>query len=97
MSDQKIFPKKYMKKLDEFAQGYVETVESASTEELKKFILTSEQNIYEIEHEIENNVNLLKIKEECKREMAPFNEAKQTETAKIKYCLFVLENRAIKL
>lgn len=93
----KIFPKKYMKKLDEFAQGYVETVEGASTDELKKFILASEQSLYEIEHEVQNNANILKQKEDLKRDIAPYNEAKQTETAKIKYCLYVLEGRGVKI
>jgi hypothetical protein len=93
----KIFPKKYMKKLDDFAEGYVATAESANTEELKKFILLSEQSIYEIEHEIENNANLLKQKEELKNDMAPFTEAKQTEMAKIKFCLFTLESRGVRI
>jgi hypothetical protein len=97
MSDQKIFPQKHIKKLNEFAQGYIESVEIATTEEIKKFILSSEQNIYEIEHEMENNSNLLKLKEQLKEASGPFTEAKSTETAKIKYCLFVLEGRGVRI
>lgn len=97
MSDQKIFPKKYMKKLDMFAEGYVETVEGANTDEIKKFILSSEQNIYEIEYEKENNPEIIKMKEELKQVAGPFAEAKSTEMAKIKYCLYTLEGRGVKI
>lgn len=91
------FPNKYMNKLNEFAQGYTETADSADTEDLKKFILTSEKNLYEIEHEKENNANLIKLKEDLKTDMAPYTEARQTETAKIKYCLWILGQRGIEL
>jgi hypothetical protein len=97
MSDQKIFPQKYLKKLNEFAHGYVESAESATTEEIKKFILSSEQNIYEIENEKDNNANILKMKEDLKQATAPFTEAKTTETAKIKYCLYVLDGRGVRI
>lgn len=96
MNDKK-FPKKFSKKLDTFANGYMETVDGSNTEELKKFILSSERNIYEIDFEKDNNAKLLKMKEDLKDEMAPFAEAKGTETAKIQYCLFTLEQRGVKL
>ena len=92
-----LFPKKYMKKLDMFANGYVETVEGADTNEIKKFILSSERNLYEIENEMAGNANLLKLKEDLKEATAPYSEAKSTETAKIKFCLFKLQERGIKI
>lgn len=91
------FPKKYKTKLDTFAPEYMETVDGANTEEIKKMILSSERNIYDIEHEKENNAELLKLKEELKNITAPFSEAKQTETAKIKYCFYTLGQRNIKI
>lgn len=97
MSEQKHFPEKYMKKLNTFAQGYVESVESANTDEIKRLILSSEKNLYDIEHEKDNNANLSKLKEDLKEVMAPYAEARQTETAKIKYCLWTLDQRNIKM
>jgi hypothetical protein len=94
---EKQFPSKFKKKLETYAQGYSETVDSASTDEIKKFILTSERNIYEIENEKENNPKLVKMKEDLKSELAPFTEARGTEMAKIRYCLWTLENRGIRI
>lgn len=91
------FPSKYMKKLDTFAPEYAETVDGAQTDEIKKFILSSENNIYDIEHEKENNAALLKLKEDLKEASAPYSEAKTTEMAKIKYCLWTLASRNVKL
>ena len=89
----KHFPEKYRKKLDQFAQGYIETVEGASNEDIKKFILTAERNLFDIEQEKENNANLLKLKEDLKETLAPYNEARSSETAKIKFCIFKLQER----
>ena len=93
----KTFPQKYKKKLNEFAQGYEESAEAATTDDIKKLILTAEQNIFEIEHEMDNNASLLKLKEDLKKDMAPFSEAKATEMAKIKFCLWVLDERGVKI
>jgi len=93
----KHFPEKYKKKLDNFAQGYMDNVDSSDTEEIKKLILSSERNLYEIEYEKDNNPKILKMKEDLKAEMSPFTEAKHTETAKIKYCLFTLEGRGVRI
>lgn len=93
----KHFPEKFKKKLDMFADGFMANVEGANTDEIKKLILSSERNIYEIEYEKDNNEKLLKLKEELKESVAPYSEAKATENAKIKWCLFTLENRNIKL
>lgn len=97
MGENNHFPEKYLKKLDTFAPGYTETVDGANTDDIKKFILTSEKNLYDIEHEKENNANLLKLKEDLKTATAPYSEAKGTESAKIKYCLFTLSNRNVNL
>jgi len=96
MSDKK-FPTKYSKKLDMFAEGYSTNVDQSNTEEIKKLILTSERNIYEIEEAKENNDKLTQMKEDLKDATAPYSEAKTTETAKIKYCLFTLEGRGVKI
>lgn len=91
------FPKKFQKKLETFAPEYMETVDGANTDDIKKMILSAENNIYQIDHEKENNEELLKMKEALKEITEPFTEAKTTEAAKIKYCLFTLGQRNIKL
>lgn len=96
-SDGKEFPKKYLSKLKDFAPDHAEKIDQSDTNEIKKFILTSERNLYEIEIEKDNNEKLQQMKDELKEAMGPFTEAKSTETAKIKYCLFVLENRGVKI
>lgn len=93
----KQFPEKHLKKLNEFAPGYVDTVGAADTEEIKKFILSSERNVYEIENEKDANEKIAKMKEELKEATAPFAEAKATEMAKIKLCLYTLSERGVRL
>ncbi len=93
----KQFPNKYLTKLNNLAEGFVETAQAADTEELKKIILTSERNIYEIEYERDNNASIIKMKEELKEATAPFNEARGVETAKVKFALWTLENRGIQI
>ena len=93
----KQFAKKYLSKLKEFAPEYMDGVEAASTDEIKRMILVAEQNSFEIEHAIESNGVLTDLKEKLKTEMAPFKEGMQTETAKIKYCMFKLDERQVKI
>lgn len=97
MSDQKIFPKKYTTKLNDFAEGFMEAAQSASTEEVKKMILIAEQHIYDADYAVENNAEILKQKEQLKNDMEPFKETKQVATAKIKFALYTLENRGVKI
>jgi hypothetical protein len=93
MSDTQ-FPAKWLKKLP---IGFVDNVESMSNEEVKKIILESEANIYTIEKEKEKDVKLNGAKDLVKEYSASYNEAKSTQQAKIKYCLFLLEGRGIAL
>lgn len=85
---------KYLKKLPE---GFFDGMQSADTEELKSKILESERHIYEIEQEKEENEKLKAIKEEAKILGSSFRDAKNTEEAKIKYCLYLLEERGVKI
>ena len=91
------FPEKYRKKLQNFAEGFIDTVDQLDTEEIKKRILTAESNIYEIEYEKDNNQKIVQLKDELKNIMKPFSEAKGMETAKIKYCLFTLQSRGVNI
>jgi hypothetical protein len=84
------FPAKYEKKLPD---GFTDTVASMSVDEIKKKILESEGHIYEVENAKDDDNDLVKAKEEVKQISEPYKEAKSTETAKIKYCLYILESR----
>jgi len=86
------FPDKFLKKLPE---GFADNMAAADTEELKSKILESERHIYEIDHERENNEELTRARENLKNISQPFRDAKATETAKIKYCLHVLQDRGV--
>jgi hypothetical protein len=91
-----IFPKKYMSKIKDLP-GFVDGIEGASTEEIKAKILLAEGHLYEIELEKEKNERLKELKEELKYITGPISEAKGIETAKIKYCIFMLEERGIEI
>jgi tetrahydromethanopterin S-methyltransferase subunit A len=90
----KSFPERYRKKMPpEFIDG----VNSMDTDEIKQKILEAESHIYEIENEKEFNIKLQQAKEDLKLMTQPIAESKGIETAKIKYCLYVLETRGISL
>ncbi len=91
------FPEKYRKKLQTLAEGFMDTIDQLDTEEIKKRILTAEGNIYEIEYEKDNNEKFLKIKEEMQLISKPFAEAKTVETAKIKYCVYILTEKGVRI
>lgn len=88
------FPKKYLKRLPE---GFEEAIESAELEEIKQKILASERHVYEIQKGKAQDEALMKAREEVKELAAPYREAQATENAKIQFCLYVLENRGIKV
>jgi hypothetical protein len=66
-------------------------------DELKKEIVSAEGNIYTIEHQRDNDANLLKAKEEAKDLGAGYRDAKNCQQAKIRYALFVLQGRGYDL
>jgi hypothetical protein len=86
------FPKKILDKLPE---GFVESMESADTDEIKQKIVESESHIYEIDKEKENDMNLKKAREEVKNLASAYKDARNCSTAKIKYCIYVLKGRGV--
>lgn len=93
-NNDKEFPTKYLKKIDgDFTDG----INAMDTEEIKKRILECEGNIYEIDADKDNNNELKDMKQKMKEAVQPYSETKGKETAKIKYCLYVLESRGIRL
>jgi|ERR1700722_4520352 len=89
-----IFPDKYLKKLE---QEFVDSLTAMDTEEIKKRVLEAESNIYEMESAKEKDAELSDAREKVKELSKVYRETKATDTAKIKYCLFVLENRGVNL
>jgi hypothetical protein len=94
MSEEIMFPEKFKKKLP---TGFMEEADAMDNDDLKKVIFQSESNIYSIEKDKENDHKLNGAKEIAKELSAPYRDAKSSQTAKIKYALFLLEGRGVSL
>lgn len=94
MADQ--FPSKYMKKITDIPD-FVEGINSMETEDIKKKILECEGHLYEIDNSKEADRELMETKEKAKELAKPYRESKGIETAKLQYCLYILESRGINL
>lgn len=84
------FPAKDLKKLP---TGFIENVESMKTKEINEKILESEGHVYEVEKAKEEDEKLNQAKELVKELSAPYRETVSNEKAKIKYCIWALEQR----
>jgi len=88
------FPQKYSKKITpEFTDG----INAMQEEEIKQRILTCEQHLYDVDDAMDKDEELMKAKEHAKECAARYKETKGVETAKIKYCLYILETRGVSL
>lgn len=96
MPDQKQFPEKYMKKIADLPD-FVGGIDSMDTEEIKRKVLECEAHICEIDDAKEQDGELNDAREKVKEFGKPYREGKALETAKIKYCMFVLESRGVAL
>lgn len=92
MSEEKVFPKRYKNNLP---TGFEEGVESMDTDEIKKKIYECQAHCYEIDKAKDNDEKLQQAKELVKELSAPYSDAQKVETAKVKYCFFVLEGRGV--
>jgi len=90
------FDEKWAKVLKEIPE-FKETADAASTDELKKIIVTCEGNIYTVDKEKSEDVKLNAAKEIVKELSAPYRDAVKIQTAKIKYALFLLEGQGVDL
>lgn len=90
------FPKKWARVLKEMPE-FKEICESASTEDLKKIIITSEGNVSTIEKAKSENVKINAAKEIIKDESGPFKDALKCQMTKIKYAIFLLEGRGVEV
>lgn len=91
-----VFPAKWAKVLKEFPE-FKENADACNQEDLNKIILTCEGNVYTIEKEKLNDVKLNGAKELVKEYSAPYRDAIKVQTAKIKYALFLLENKGVQV
>lgn len=89
-----VFSEKWAKVLKDLPE-FKEMAEAASSDELKKMIVTSEGNVYNIEKEKEQDVKLNAAKELVKEHSAPYRDAIKVQMAKIKYALFLLEGKGV--
>jgi len=89
-----IFPDKYRKKIE---PEFLDNVNAMDTEEIKKRLLEQESAVYDAENEKEEDKELTEAREKVKEFSKPYREKKAQATAKIKYCMFVLENRGVNL
>jgi len=90
------FPEKYMKKITD-VPDFVDGINSMDTEEIKKKILECEGNLYEVDNSKDADKELSDAKEKVKQFSKPYRETKGVETAKLKYCLYILESRGVNL
>ena len=90
------FPSKYAKVLKEMPE-FKDSADAASTDDLKKMIITQEGNSYTVEKEKSSDEKYLAAKELCKEFAAPYRDAQKMLRCKIQYCLFLLEQNGIEL
>jgi len=90
------FPEKWAKVLKDLPE-FRDTADAASTDDLKKIIVTCEGNIYTVEEEKEDDVKLTGAKELVKEMSAPYKDALKVQMAKIKYALFLLQGKGVDL
>lgn len=95
-NNEKVFPKKYMNKIKEMPE-FKEAVEGGQTDEIKKKILESERHLFETENAMAADEALQAAKNKAKDFASSYRETKALETAKLKYCLFILESRGVQI
>jgi hypothetical protein len=86
------FPSKYEKKLP---TGFKEDADSFDIDKLKQVIIESETNIVTIDREMQQDEKLQGARGLVKDLSASYKEAKSSQTAKIKYCLHLMEGKGV--
>jgi hypothetical protein len=94
MNNDDTFPSKWQKKLPD---GFTDTVESMDQKEIQKIIFYCEGHIYTVDKAKQADAKLNGAKDLAKEYAAPYAESKAALTAKIKYCLYLLESRGVDL
>ena len=84
---------KILKSMPEFK----DTADQSSVEELKKIIVISEGNIFNMQKAKDEDVKLAGAKELVKDLSAPYSDAVKAQQAKIAYALHLLESKGTEL
>jgi len=90
------FPDKYLKVLKEIPE-FKDEADAASATDLKKIIIQSEGNLFNIEKEKAEDTKLNAAKDLVKEYSSSYRAASKVQTAKIKYALFLLEGKGEEL
>lgn len=85
------FPEKHKKALG--SSGFTDEADSFDVDRLKAEIVAAEKNIYIVDKEKEENAKLKDLKEQLKDINGGYSDAKKFQTAKMQYCLFLLESK----
>lgn len=85
------FPEKYKKALG--SSGFTDEADSFDVDRLKAEIVAAEKNIYIVDKEKDENNKLKELKEQLKDIMGGYSDAKKFQTAKMQYCLHLLEGK----
>ena len=93
-NDDGTFPEKWLKKMP---TGFVEDAEAMSEADLKKTIVSCENNMCTIEKEAEADIKLNAAKELVKDLSSAYRDGKSCQNAKIRYCLFLLHGKGVDL
>jgi len=88
------FDQKLLKKLP---TGFAEDADAMSEADLKKTIVSCENNIDTIEKEKDTDLKLNAALEISKELNGPYRDAKSCQNAKIKYCLYLLHGKGANL
>lgn len=91
-NDPVTFPEKWAKVLKDMPE-FKDIADALSADDLKKMIVSCENNIYIVEKEKMDDTKLNGAKELVKEYSAPYRDAVKAQTAKIKYALFLLEGK----
>ena len=86
------FPKRWLSKLPD---GWADTVNTYSTEDLKKTMVDCERSTSEVEKEQENDVKLSAAKELCKELGGAYRDTLKMYRAKIKFLVYTMDQRGV--
>lgn len=92
--EESMFSEKWAKVLKEIPE-FKDTADAASTDDLKKIIVTCEGNIYTIDKAKDSDDKLNATRELMKEYSAPYRDAIKVQTAKVKYALYLLEGKGV--
>lgn len=88
------FPNKHLKRLD---QPFIDAVEQMNTDEVKARIITCEGNLFDIAGAKDADNKLSEAREMVKELAAPYKDGKNDITARLQYCIYVLQQRGVEL